>query len=398
MAVRDWQVRIGAHEHHVRMDHGYWSGRLRVSIDGVEVASRPRNLLDFGSETQLTVGDTKLRLAIAVAGLRYVYTLFAGEVPIPSVQEPVPSKLFQQLAQSRAEVDALATRLGLRNASERPGSPFLLGFVNGRPLVLFRHLEFRTDSAAVHWIGVSRDVAHAQHGILERLKNRRNKSNAADEPSNMVVRQFLADGLGKINVDDLTQKVEAWLLTATALPTQLPMRCEGGYCEKNKRNPATWRCVNDIPILLCEECKNALLVDAKNDVHKVTQAAPVARISLITSLMFIAADLALRLGFGFMWHTGFIPALNFLATNAIALRAGFIRSVRTDLITTAFAIAASFIAAYLHDGLRGENSLRDFTRSLLPLALLVVLVLSQRAIDVISARMHKSNDFEILDF
>jgi hypothetical protein len=84
VAICEWQI-DGPFPHVIRLEHGYWSGRAAIWLDGVLVYRRGLTLVDFGFEHRFEVDgvSTTVRCTCRLVSYRY-RLLSAGRVVAPS--------------------------------------------------------------------------------------------------------------------------------------------------------------------------------------------------------------------------------------------------------------------------------------------------------------------------
>jgi hypothetical protein len=71
---KSWGLIVDGALHTVELDHGYWSGKRRVTVDGVEVV-RTQRFMDSGSVHLLDVAGQPYELTISVKGIKFSYDL-----------------------------------------------------------------------------------------------------------------------------------------------------------------------------------------------------------------------------------------------------------------------------------------------------------------------------------
>jgi hypothetical protein len=86
MATKAWQVRTPDGEHVVELEHGYFSGKRTVLVDGEVVVEEGRHLIDLGDVFTIPIGDTRGFLSIKLAhlGFGFSYALKVGDQIVPS--------------------------------------------------------------------------------------------------------------------------------------------------------------------------------------------------------------------------------------------------------------------------------------------------------------------------
>ena len=74
MPRRTWSARIDGVVHKIELEHGIWSGRRRLVVDGWEVHDTTR-LFDLGGDVRFSVAGHQGLLRIAPRSLGYVYAI-----------------------------------------------------------------------------------------------------------------------------------------------------------------------------------------------------------------------------------------------------------------------------------------------------------------------------------
>src|SRR5919108_352723 len=69
-----WSARIDGVDHKIELDHGIWSGRRRLVVDGWDVHDTTR-LFDLGGDVRFAVAGHQGLLRIAPRSLGYVYAI-----------------------------------------------------------------------------------------------------------------------------------------------------------------------------------------------------------------------------------------------------------------------------------------------------------------------------------
>src|SRR5437762_2387584 len=91
MARRVWTVEQGDRCHVITLEHGHWSGRRRIRVDG-DLVHESQVLFDLG-RTQHRFHVDQLRFAVVVRtnGATYGYHLVRDEPGNPRSTEPAPA-------------------------------------------------------------------------------------------------------------------------------------------------------------------------------------------------------------------------------------------------------------------------------------------------------------------
>ncbi len=84
MARKVWRFDLEDGPHVVELEHGYWTGRRVVRLDGETVVKVERNLLDMGGMDRFQVGSHECVLWIEANGLTYHYDLLVDRRSVES--------------------------------------------------------------------------------------------------------------------------------------------------------------------------------------------------------------------------------------------------------------------------------------------------------------------------
>lgn len=77
MAKRVWAFDVEGKHHTVELEHGYWSGKREIIVDGAPI-ERSRSLIDHGSQHQFSISDIGCVLRIISRRFRFDYELWVG--------------------------------------------------------------------------------------------------------------------------------------------------------------------------------------------------------------------------------------------------------------------------------------------------------------------------------
>jgi hypothetical protein len=78
MGKKIWNVTVDSKSHEVVLNHGYWSGKRQVFVDGNEVqlpVNKSRMLLDFGNTLPFEVAGKNYEIQIKTNGITFSYHL-----------------------------------------------------------------------------------------------------------------------------------------------------------------------------------------------------------------------------------------------------------------------------------------------------------------------------------
>jgi hypothetical protein len=86
-----WTLDLVGERHTVTLEHGYWSGKRVIRVDGVEVA-RDQKLFDTGGEYRFPVGRHQATIVARTSGLKFKHDLFVQERA--GVGSPIPGRAW----------------------------------------------------------------------------------------------------------------------------------------------------------------------------------------------------------------------------------------------------------------------------------------------------------------
>ena len=78
MAKKSWRVELEDSVHTVELEHGYWSGKRTISIDGERMnlpQKEASSFFDFGSHHTIHIGQVSAIIHIKTNGLTFNYDL-----------------------------------------------------------------------------------------------------------------------------------------------------------------------------------------------------------------------------------------------------------------------------------------------------------------------------------
>ena len=81
MGKKAWEFRLDDGKHTVALEHGYFSGRRSIAVDGRLIISTGRNIVDSGSEHHFKVFGVPCVLRIT-SGFRFKYELYVDSKPV----------------------------------------------------------------------------------------------------------------------------------------------------------------------------------------------------------------------------------------------------------------------------------------------------------------------------
>ena len=77
MARKVWRFKLADGQHTVELDHGYWSGKREITVDGVPLESSSK-IWDTGSVHHFEVSGTPCVLHIKGKALSFDYKLYVN--------------------------------------------------------------------------------------------------------------------------------------------------------------------------------------------------------------------------------------------------------------------------------------------------------------------------------
>ena len=75
MGYRTWDIEVDGNRHTIGVDHGFWSGKRIITLDG-NVLEKSWKLVDTGSEHRFNVDGHLCILKIRNSPFHYDYELF----------------------------------------------------------------------------------------------------------------------------------------------------------------------------------------------------------------------------------------------------------------------------------------------------------------------------------
>ena len=76
MAIHEWHIEQPS-EHTVRIEHGFWSGRAAIYLDGEELFRRGIELWDTGFEHRFKIDGVPCILRVINRPFHFTYELWA---------------------------------------------------------------------------------------------------------------------------------------------------------------------------------------------------------------------------------------------------------------------------------------------------------------------------------
>src|SRR5437867_13045644 len=73
MARRRWEFDLGDGHHLVELDHRYFIGTLRITVDGVTTTQRGRPFMDHSGVYPFQIGARQADVRISTDGFHYYY-------------------------------------------------------------------------------------------------------------------------------------------------------------------------------------------------------------------------------------------------------------------------------------------------------------------------------------
>ena len=90
MAKKIWRFELGDGEHTVELEHGYWSGKRVIRVDG-ERLERTRRLVDSGSQHAFEIDGHPCAVHIRTNGITFTYDLVVGGRSVETGEPVTPS-------------------------------------------------------------------------------------------------------------------------------------------------------------------------------------------------------------------------------------------------------------------------------------------------------------------
>ena len=81
MANKVWVFPLDDGDHTVELEHGHWSGKREITVDGVPLESS-RNIIDTGSVHHFQVSGAPCVLHIRASAFSYKYSLYVDGKPV----------------------------------------------------------------------------------------------------------------------------------------------------------------------------------------------------------------------------------------------------------------------------------------------------------------------------
>lgn len=97
MAKRVWTVDLPDGSHTVELEHGYWSGKRVVRVDG-NIVLQTRKLLDYGSSYAIPIGSHQGVVLISTNGITFDYDLAVDGKSVRTGEEISPLRLPKTVA------------------------------------------------------------------------------------------------------------------------------------------------------------------------------------------------------------------------------------------------------------------------------------------------------------
>lgn len=92
MARRHWEFDLEDGHHVVDLDHGYWSARRKITVDGVTTVQQGIPGFDGSGEYRIPLGARDVRIRIGTNGFQYAYDLLVDGRSVGAVSGARPSR------------------------------------------------------------------------------------------------------------------------------------------------------------------------------------------------------------------------------------------------------------------------------------------------------------------
>jgi len=265
MTKLTWEVNINQEPHTIQLDHGYFTGKRKIQIDGQEIVNE-RKFVDYGSQHQFSIDGSSFDLVITTNGLTYEYYLLQDGIPI-TAQEKRGRKNKPELSYI-AELEywkKLAEISGLSYVPFPNVSGWarhrLLGHIHGY-LTVVRYMYTNNGgigiSVLVRFASLS-NPNQAQIQAKSELKKSIVSSNAYVDRSLDIQTNFgfimLPYNFKKDTPEGLFSKIELFVKVISNYAHPLSSdRCEGAECRFRFGDKLRLAFTNGFPEFLCEDC------------------------------------------------------------------------------------------------------------------------------------------------
>lgn len=265
MTKLTWEVNINQKPHTIQLDHGYFTGKRKIQVDGLEIVNE-KMVFDFGSQHQFTIDSSSFDLVITTNGLTFEHYLLQDGVQITA-----RGKRDRKNKSKRSYLAELEYWKKLAEVSGLNYVPFpnVSGWARHR---LFGHIHgYLTVVRFVYannvGIGISVLVRFAtipnpdkaQKQLKSELKKSIVSGNAYIDRSLVIQNNFASIMLpyhfDKDTPDGVFSKIESFVKVISNYAHPLSSdKCEGAECRFRFGNKLRLAFTNGFPEYLCEDC------------------------------------------------------------------------------------------------------------------------------------------------
>ena len=267
MPKRTWEIVLDGQSHFVQLNHGTFTSKHEVYLDG-QLVAHSRHVMDVGSQHAFAIGQHQCEVHVVSNGFQYRYLLFVDNVPHlareDSRKERERDKLTQRGIDAYQYWRDLGRLLGLKYApnpeSTDPLRQRLLGEHKGHLVLAQLSAEKERYSAGVGVLMRYRamdDVPALRREIMtdpviDRLLGKEKTWRCTIE-SNVAHCVFPYRPL-KVAAEQVASQVSEWIeaISHCTRPAQLD-HCESDNCP-DRNAPVQIVLVNGFPMLLCAQC------------------------------------------------------------------------------------------------------------------------------------------------
>jgi hypothetical protein len=286
MPKRTWEIVLDGQSHCIQLNHGIWTSKHEVWLDGQMVA-RSRHVLDVGSQHAFAIGQHHCEVHIVSNGMQYRYLLFINGAPYSaredSRKQPERDKLIQRGIAAYQYWHDLARLLDLTYSpnpeSTDPLRQRLLGEHKGHLILVQPSAEKERYSVGVGVLMRYRtvdDVSAIRSQIMadpvvDRLLGKEKTWRCTIE-SNFTHCVFPYRPL-KVGAEQIASQISEWFEVIDRYArSEQPDRCEGDNCP-DRNAPVQVVLINGFPVLLCVHC-TAKIPGWGEELQQAYQAAP----------------------------------------------------------------------------------------------------------------------------
>lgn len=80
MTTKVWQISLDGKVHEIKLEHGYFSGKRVILLDGIEIYSGSR-FIDYCGMYPFTIDNIPCSVRIQTNGITFTYDLFVRDIP-----------------------------------------------------------------------------------------------------------------------------------------------------------------------------------------------------------------------------------------------------------------------------------------------------------------------------